>query len=169
MHWAVTLLSAPRPQGPTIHRTLDSLARSGWQSCLVWYDAQGRGQFRSWMAALGRAVELDPQAEVYFMVEDDVVFCRGLREYLERTLWPADPAGVAICSPYCPEAYQRVARGWHREDRGRYLVSCLSWAVPAGAARAVLAELAPLLRTGRPLRGADYLVGEWAARTGRQV
>jgi len=169
MNWAITILTSPRPKGPTLQRMLDSLALAGWPNATVYNDVAGAGQFRAWMAALAGTVRQCPDADVYFMLEDDVVFCRGLRAYLERSLWPEAPEHVAICSPYCPTPYRSSARGWHAEHRGCYLVSALSWAIPPQAARAVLADLHPLLETTGPLRGSDFLVGQWAASTGRRV
>lgn len=169
MNWAVTILASPRPHGPTLHQTLDSLARAGWIDFLVWNDVAKVGQFRSWMAALRRTVELHPNAEVYFMLEDDGVFCRGLRDYLDRTLWPSPADGIAICSPYSPAAYRRPQYGWHLENRGLYLSSGLSWAFPPQTARAILNDFQPLLEAGGALRGGDYLIGEWAQRTGRET
>jgi len=169
MNWSVTILTSPRPKGPTIQRTLSSLALAGWPTCTVYTDAVRAGQFCAWMAALARSVAARPGADAYFMLEDDVVFCRGLREYLERSLWPESAERIALCSPYCPVPYRSSASGWHLENRGMCLVSGLSWAMPPQAARAVLADLHSLPETSGPWRGSDYLVGQWALQTNRQV
>lgn len=44
------------------------------------------GAFANWYLALAELVMRSPRAEAYFMVQDDVVFARGVRPFLERAL-----------------------------------------------------------------------------------
>jgi len=168
MNWATVVLTAPRPE-PTLERTLESLRRAGWPDCLVSEDPGSRGQFSAWIEALGRIVRWRPDADAYLVIEDDVAFCRDLRKYAERTLWPDRADKVALCSPYSPAVYRAERRGWNRQDRGFHLVGALAWILPPKAACDVLRDLSPLVGTEASRRGADYLVGDWAAKTGRSV
>ncbi|HUT14095.1 MAG TPA: hypothetical protein VMY42_26640 [Thermoguttaceae bacterium] len=168
MNWATVVLTAPRPE-PTLERTLTSLRRAGWPDCLVSEDPGSGGQFPAWIEALKGIVRRRPDADAYLVIEDDVVFCRELREYIERTLWPDEPNKVALCSPYSPAVYRVERRGWNRQQRGFHLVGALTWILPPNAARDVLRDLSSLVGTEASLRGADYLVGDWAAKTRRTV
>jgi hypothetical protein len=166
-HWEVGVLTAPRPQ-PTLDRTLASLRRAGWSQVRVWRDAgprAGRGAFHPWLERLEFLLKKGPRADAYFLVEDDVVFCQGLRAYLERALWPDDASQIALCSVFTPEAYQVAQTGWHQESRDFHLVAAQAWIMPPTAARAALADLAG----ARWPYAADRVVGEWAAKTKRGV
>ena len=165
MNIATVVLTAPRPKS-TLKRTVDGLCAAGF-ACELWGDRNRSGHFRAYMAALRRAVAHAPQAEAYFIVEDDVVFCRGLREYLRQTLWPGPVEEIALCSPYCPEAYRQGTRGWNdaQSRRDIYLAGSQAWIFPPGAARSILAEVAPL----QSVHNADFEIGKWADATGRKV
>jgi hypothetical protein len=158
MKWMVGVLTAPRPL-PTLERTVASLARAGWPECIVVPDGQRAGHFCAWLDVLARMVGDGPDADVYLLAEDDAVFCRGLRDYLERTLWPTERAGVALCSLFTPEVYRFRTRGWHVEQRGLYLISSVAWAIPPEAARDILAAFGP---TPSSAYGADRVIGQWA-------
>lgn len=168
MQWVVGVTSAPRPE-PTLERTLASLERAGFDERYVFNDAQRRGAWPNWLKALRSLVAVG--ADTLLVCQDDVVFCRGLRAYLERTLWPGDgprgaePGRLALCSPYCPTPYRQEQRGWHRQNRGWHLVGALCWAIPRTAALAMLADL----RSLEADRRIDARVGQWAVRTGRSV
>ncbi len=174
MRIATVVLTAPRPQ-PTLQRTLDSLQAAGWTNgragaspqILVYEDRALSGHFRGYMGALRHAVECQPRADAYFVVEDDVVFCPGLHRYLQQTLWPGPVEKIALCSPYCPKAYQQERPGWSdaQSKRGFYLAGSQAWIFPPQAAEAILADVAP--RESR--HSADWEIGRWADRTARQV
>jgi hypothetical protein len=133
----------------------------------VFNDEQLLGHFQAYMAALRYAVRRDADATAFFVVEDDVVFCRGLHAYLQRTLWPGSVAKIALCSPYCPKAYRQLRSGWDdsQSRRGLYLAGSQAWVFPAQAARAILSEVAPRKTT----HNADWEIGRWADATDRRV
>ena len=171
MRIATVVLTAPRPMA-TLQRTLKSLQAAGWPAgdgpggeVRIYDDGTSRGHFRAYMQALQQAVKHD--ADAYLIVEDDVVFCRGLRQYLQRTLWPGPVEKIALCSPYCPRAYRGNRRGWNdtQSRRAHYLAGSQAWIFPPQAARAILAEVAPLETT----HNADWEIGKWAFATGRQI
>ena len=168
MNIATVVLTAPRPT-PTLDRTLDSLDAAGFPAVSAYNDAAASGHFRAWMSALGWIVSQRGDADAYFVVEDDTVFCRDLQSYLQRTLWPGkNPAEkIALCSPYCPKAYRQPKRGWSdaQSGRGHYLAGSQAWILPAPAARAVLAEVAPR----RTVHNADWEIGRWAQATRRKI
>jgi len=160
MHWAVAVTTAPRPKS-TLERTLAGLRRTGWAEYRVFEDTTRAGAWRTWLAALRELTT--QQADAYLICQDDAVFCRGLRNYLEKTLWPAGP--VALCSPYCPTPYKRTQCGWHEENRGWNLVGAVCWTIPPESGKAILAALDHV----EAERQVDARVGQWATETGRSV
>jgi len=164
--WAVGVITAPRPI-ETLARSLASVHRAGWPEVLVAADLDHKGCWRNWLEAVKRLTSLYPQADAYAIFEDDVVYCRNLRQYLQHHLWPA-AENVALCSVFCPAAYRLQKQGWHEERRwpsGSYLVSSQAWILPPQAARAVVSEL---WHVDTP-HGTDGHVGQWAEDSGRTV
>jgi hypothetical protein len=157
--WAVAVTTAPRPRR-TLDATLASLWAAGFPAQMIVEDQTKAGSWPTWLTALGRVVEADPDATAYMTVQDDVVFCRGLRAHLERTCWPSET--TALCSAFCPGAYRRKSAGWHRENHGWYLVAAQCWAIPPAVARRMLVELHDIDSFSR----VDAIVGRWAEAVG---
>jgi len=162
MDWAVAVATAPRPEA-TLQRTLASLRLAGWSRCEVVADVTGAGSWPTWTRTLRKLLEQHPEADAYMTVQDDAVFCRGLRDYLDDSLWPT--GDVALCSPYCPTPYRSKTSGWHKEDRGWHLVGAVCWVIPAAAARSIIAELGNVQARSR----IDARIGRWAAQNRRSV
>lgn len=164
-NWAVAITTAPRPI-PTLPRTLQSLRRAGWSDFDIFPDSAGIGAWRNWIGALAALVREHPDGDAFAMVQDDVIFCRGLREYLEQTLWPAQ-SNVALCSPFTPAAYRQPRQGWTLRwpPPNRFLVAAQMWVLPPDAARAIVHELGHI----RAHKGIDGRIGLWAAQSRRSV
>lgn len=125
------------------------------------------GAWRNWVTALGELVAADPSADAVMLCQDDVIFCRGLREYLEKTLWPPGDERVGLCSPYSPAPYRKPKPGWHQERRGLHLVGALCWVFPQRTAEIIARDWAPL--ASKHNRGIDRRIGDWCERTGHAV
>ena len=160
--WAVGLTTAPRPQ-PSLDRTLAGLRVAGWSDVRVFDDVEGIGAWQNWIGGLRSLIQYRPDAQAYLMVQDDALFCRNLRAYLEETLWPA--TGTALCSPYCPTPYRQPTSGWHEEKHGWYLVGAVCWAIPPGTARQIVRQLGAI----EAERQIDARIGQWALFSGRSV
>ena len=160
--WAVGITTAPRPQ-PTLKRTMASLRAAGWSDFDLFDDAQRVGAWLNWLNGLRDLLDRHADADTLMMVQDDAVFCRGLRTHLDKTLWP--DADVALCSPYCPTPYKRAHSGWHEERRGWYLIGAVCWVLPPNAARSLLVDLDGTAAE----RQIDARVGRWAITSGRSV
>jgi hypothetical protein len=178
--WAVGVTTAPR-EHPTLERTIRSLAAAGWKlprifaepgvelpdNCehlpLTRRDAP-LGGWPNWLLALSELVLREPHADAYFMVQDDVVFCRHVRTYLERILWPAEKLGLV--SVYCPAVYVRRTRGFHSVEAGWNLISALTCVFPSAAARSLLGHARALnhrrLGPYGGVKSIDAVVGRWA-------
>jgi hypothetical protein len=101
------------------------------------------------------------------MAEDDVLFCRNLRTYLEKVLWPAETLGVvSLYNPSHPESSKRRFEPF--DSAG--LPGALALVFPNAAARLLLSDSRVLLHRRRgPSIGSrltDVVVGEWAQRSG---
>ncbi|MHC4715337.1 MAG: hypothetical protein ACYS5V_00040 [Planctomycetota bacterium] len=164
MNFAVGMITAPRPE-PTIDRCLASLRAAGFEHVSIFCDTTQSGSWPNWYRALTCLLHFP--ADTILLVEDDAVFCQGLREHLERTLWPA--GNCALCSPYSPTPYNEhedVPGGWHEENRGYHLVGSICWALPRESAQAIVRDLAYAKRATKSI---DLRIGMWAADTGRSV
>ena len=167
MNIALGVLTCERPKGPTIHLAMASIGGPWIVPAVIWQDTVRAGQFKSWLCLAERILETHPEADAYFLMEDDIVFCRGLREYLDR--WPADPATIALCSPFSTEQYMRPTVGWHLENRGWCLSSANSWLMPQATLIRILAEFGPMRQQPEALHNADCMVGLWAKEQGLDV
>jgi hypothetical protein len=105
------------------------------------------------------------------MVQDDSIFAKGTRQYLETALWPDPHVGVA--SLYCPSHYSEQSgpdapsRGFRAIDFGWSSWGALAYAFPNHAARQLLTSAAVLEHRLRGpdhgLRNIDSVVGAWAS------
>lgn len=103
--WSVGLTTCPR-QEPQLNRTLRSLAAAGFSSPVVFADEapaeeiteevrdvvvrpQRLGAWGNWLLSLSELLLRDPHAGRYLIVQDDVLFARNLRQFLDRT-WKGD-------------------------------------------------------------------------------
>jgi hypothetical protein len=182
--WSVAVTTAPR-KVPTLARTLDSLARAGWDNPLIFAEpgtvipravSQGTmvqrpvtlGEWCNWYLGLSELYQRDPWADAYLMVQDDVLFCQNLREYLEAVLWPAETAAVA--SLYNPLAGPTCDCGFEKVSAGIGMPGALALLFPNAAVRMLLGDRKVLLHRRRgPTAGrrlTDVVVGQWAERSG---
>jgi len=161
---STVVLSAPRPNS-LLPRTLESLAGAGFARCLVYYAIEPTGHWSDYRAALQASLRACPDADWHFVVEDDVVVCRELAGYLEQTLAALPADKIALCSPYCPEAYRHKARGWQpewRQPNQSYLAGSQAWIFPADFAADLIENAAVPAKWG-----GDRVVGCHAGKRGR--
>ncbi|MEX0937776.1 MAG: hypothetical protein WDZ59_07935 [Pirellulales bacterium] len=101
--WVVGLLAASG-EDAHVDRTQQSLARAGWPNTHVFdvasapaVDSQSPnsriGTWGSWVTAIMHLLWQEPYAQAYLITFDGVVFCKGLRSFLQRELWPAGDLG----------------------------------------------------------------------------
>ena len=183
--WAVGITTAPRAI-PTIEQTLQSLSEAGWIDARLFAEPGSEippafsqlpvvfretrlGAFSNWYLALSELYLRQPRADAYFLCQDDVLLARGLREYLERELWPDERLGVV--SVYAGgERFARLPQGFHRDDSGWESLGALAYVFPNVAVRSLLGH--PLILNHRrrgPANGTvniDSIVGEWCRQSG---
>jgi hypothetical protein len=182
-NWSVGITTAPRKQN-TLSMTLNSLKAAGWESPRLFAEPgteippeyqtlplserdEVMGAFPNWYLALTELVLRTPRAEAFMICQDDVLFSKNLRDYLELNLWPADQVGVV--SIYCPSHYQQTTNsGFIREDRGWSSWGALAYVFSNPSARSILSD--PLVLNHRDfgpaegLHNIDSVVGYWCER-----
>jgi GT2 family glycosyltransferase len=95
------------------------------------------GIWRNYVQTLVDLLESYPSAQAILVLQDDVVLCKDVREFLEHDLWPGQNPGMV--SIYCPE--EKEAGGVPGCDRRVSTVIGLCAAVyPRAAAEAIVAS-----------------------------
>lgn len=139
---AVGMTTVPARRTTTLPDTLASLRRSGFTSLRLFVDGAVRDSetagctwrmefgcevtlrtgpavrtFGNFALSLGEVYIREPKADLYLMVQDDVQFCGGLRDYLDRVKLPED----GYCNLYTVPANQRLCpsglKGWFRSNQ----------------------------------------------------
>ncbi len=110
--WAVGVTTAPRAQTALL-TSLRSLFGAGFRDVRVFAEPgavlpkgvagitvneANRGVFQNWRFALQTLRDEKPDAEFFAVMQDDVLYSKNLREFMERDLWFADDVG--FISPY---------------------------------------------------------------------
>jgi hypothetical protein len=184
--WSVGVTTAPR-RVPTLGSTLASLQSAGWDCPRLFVEPgtkipsrfahlsqsvrdQPLGAFPNWYLGLAELVMRDPRCDAYMMVQDDVLFARNIRAFLETALWPSPDCGCV--SIFCPSHYAvGCAPGFHLEDRGWRTWGALALIFPNPSARALVGSPAPVCHRHHGPRGGsrniDSLVGAWCRQAGR--
>lgn len=183
--WAVGMTTAPRRQS-TISETLASLSDAGWNQLRLFAEPgsvipeanltldvsqrdQTLGAFHNWYLGLMELWLRQPSADAYFICQDDVLFSKGLRKYLEQQLWPAPRLGVV--SVYCPSHYSRPGEwGFHIETHGKHTFGALAYVFSNVSLREFLWHSIVITHCRRELEYGrahiDSIVGEWSLQTG---
>lgn len=181
--WAVGVTTAPRRQA-TLGRCLESVVTAGWTDLRLSAEpgapipdffehlpctqrSDRLGAWSNWFLTLEELYQRESKADVFMIVQDDVVFSRNTRAYLERVLWPCDRLGVV--SLYHPG--RRVDEtGFVRLDCEDGLPGALALLFPNAAARLLLGDREAILHRRRgptvATRHIDVVVGQWAHRLG---
>ena len=160
MNIALGILTCKRPKEQTLPRTIATLG-SGWVSpWIIWEDTKRDGCLKSWLLLVERILQLN--ADAYFLVQDDMIFCKNIREYLNN--WPADHNTIALCSPYSPTHYKHSKQGWHLENRGDALVSACAWLIPKTTLIRIITEFNSLLQEPVVRTPLDSVIGAWALK-----
>lgn len=183
-NWAVGVTTAPRTI-PTLRRMLDSLRRAGWSEAYIfaepgsstdglepghrWCSRGTRlGMFCNWYLSLTELVLREPNADAFFLCQDDVVFCEGVRSYLEQLLWQSP--SPHILSIYCAAVHDRnSSSGFHIVDKAWQTFGALALIFPNAVAHALLCDSLFLhYRRNGALKepaGIDSVVGAWCQKS----
>ena len=175
--WAVGITIAPRKE-QTYNTTIDSFLSSGWEeihlfcepdvivsekhSCLpITRRSKTHGAWSNWFTSLKDLVNIYPDADCYGLIQDDVVFCKGLRVFMEETLWPSEDCG--LCSVFVPSHYTRNAPGWYRTNKGFRLWMAQTFFFRPESARSCINY--DFCKNWNKEKQIDNVVGRWANET----
>jgi len=105
--WSYGVTTVPSRVSTLLPKTLKSLAEAGFTSPRLFIDGQCDskllsdlhspritqrdsqvGAFGSWLLAAWELYIREPQAQMYAIFQDDLVMCRGVKEYLEKIEYP---------------------------------------------------------------------------------
>ena len=182
--WAVGVTTAPRRE-PNLPEMLQSLKKAGWGEARIFAEpgsevveeggftvTQRRETMGAWpnfMLGLSELVLSNPQADAYFMCQDDALFCGGLRKYLENELWLDDKVGVV--SPHTPSHQTHEQEpGFFEADVGWSSWGAMAFVFSNASARALLRHPAVINHRNRGmgdgLRNVDSVVGNWCRMAG---
>ena len=182
--WAVGVTTAPRRE-PNLPEMLSSLKKAGWGQARVFAEpgsgvveeggftvTQRRDKMGAWpnfLLGLNELVLSQPHADAYFMVQDDAVFCGGLRKYLERELWQGEKVGVV--SLHTPSHQTHDKRpGFFEADVGWNSWGAMAFIFSNASARALLRHPAVINHRnrgmGEGMQNVDSVVGHWCRLAG---
>jgi hypothetical protein len=177
--WACGVAAAPR--NTAIQRKcFASLHAAGWDNILVsaepktpiwdqpyleWHCSETKQfAFPNFVRLLRHLLVRRPHAKYFHLVQDDTVFALGLREYLERALWPTPRAGCV--SLYTPSHYASIPakNGWIEVTRkhAKSIWGACSLVFPREVAERLLARSRWWKRKGQ----IDVWVGQEIRRMG---
>lgn len=144
--WAVGVVTAPR-RTEYLSGTLRSLLAAGFDPVVFaepespvpsWFSGgvvrrrKRYGDWANWATALYDLLLSEPDADYYFMAEDDGVFCR-FKEYLEVRM--PGLGEFATVSPYTPGRYHLANFvGFHNRCNGPFTWSTLTVVMPRRSA-----------------------------------
>lgn len=92
IEWSYGVTSCAQRLESLLPKTLTSLAKAGFNSPRLFIDGHYHhpsiGAYGNWLLAVWELYIRQPRANMYAIFQDDLVMCRGVREYLERCKYP---------------------------------------------------------------------------------
>jgi hypothetical protein len=133
MKWTVGLITSPRNDFNYIEETLNSFSKTGFELPVIFaepksiipssfkghvvYRRKKFGDWTNWATGLYELLLSEPDSDYFLMLEDDVIFCSGIKDYLEYSIHKLEPFGT-ICL-FTPSIYHKKNfKGFHNEERG---------------------------------------------------
>lgn len=177
--WAVGVTTAPRGT-PTLGRTLDSLVAAGWENPRLfaepgtaipnayshlqttWRESR-LGAWSNWFLALAELYQRHATPSAFLLLQDDVVFCKGLRRYLNDRLWPHPKC--CFVSLYCASAMPVRRRGFEAIKESDSLLGAVALVISPAAVRDILADYRLLSKHhDQQETGIDDAIDRWRKR-----
>lgn len=179
--WAVGITTAPR-EPSTLRKTAESLVEAGWNEATVFAEPSSQlaglpdgmnvvhrvskmGAWANWISAISELYLRNPEADAYFILQDDVELCKSVRRYLEASLWPESRLGFV--SLYSPSIYQGPGP-YVRPSGGSGYIGALALVFPPQAVRSLLSSPTIWTHGLRPGKagasGIDTALGYWAGK-----
>ena len=166
--WGIGMVTATHPTSGMLARTLESYRGSGFAPPLVFTDTSRSGELWNLHRAMKTLLEKYPDADAYMLIEDDVLFSKNIREYLESALWPSVEDHGCICSIFTPACCSSEKR-WHAEGRGnrKWISQCQIY--HPLSAKKLAADIEEDAHLRNKERSMDAVMEEWAAANGIKI
>lgn len=134
LKWSVGIITCPRKDGSYfLGRTVSSIQNAGWDDATIFAEPgavipdnfHGRvvertrqyGDWTNWATGLFDLLLCEPESDYFLMSEDDVLYNRDSKTYLESSF--PHLGNFGSLSIYTPSRYQHhTFHGWHDECRG---------------------------------------------------
>lgn len=126
--WSVGMMLAPRGGESYFERTLSSVKEAGWEDLTVFAEPESPpvlnqtvvkrpSKLGNWLNFRQSLIDMyseDSEKKYYMLIEDDVVFSKNVRQFLDIALWPSN---TGVCSIYSPSHYETFERvGWNNHS-----------------------------------------------------
>ncbi len=162
----------------TLTRTTSSLNLAGWNYFVIFVDGNSSvpensvtttrqrttGGWQNWFLSLTELYVSNPQSSHILLCQDDVVFARYVRAYLENVHFPRD---AGLLSLYTPHGYESNEYGFQPVNRGRQLVGACAWIIPRHVAKEIITDADLIDRKSRHCL--DNAIGGWMNKRGYKV
>ncbi len=179
--WAVGMTLAPRKK-PTHNETLRSAKAAGFDNIHLYMDGKvevddefkdypvtlrepALGPWKNWIKTLKELYETYPNRDAYAIFQDDVTFCKNVKEFAEKTLWVDSDRHMGVASFYSPSHYERTIPGWYKRNVGISLRPAVTFVFSPTNVESVLSyfERNPWRRKAN----IDNAIGQWGKHTRR--
>ena len=179
--WAVGMTLAPR-KNPTHNETLRSAKIAGFDNIHLYMDGKvevddefkdypvtlrepALGPWKNWITTLKELYDTYPDRDAYAIFQDDVSFCKNVREFAEKTLWVNSDRHMGVASFYSPSHYERTIPGWYKRNVGITLRPAVTFVFSPTNVESVLSyfERNPWKRKAN----IDNAIGQWGRHTKR--
>lgn len=159
--WGIGMLSTTYRTDGSLARALESYRGTGFDPPIVFTDLDRRGGLWNLYRAMKTLVKKYPDADAYMIAEDDILFAKEIRKYLESELWPSVNEHGCICSIFTPTIYSSDKR-WRVVNHGSktWMSQCRIY--HPLSAKKLVADLENDLRLQNSGRQNDAVIGEWA-------
>ena len=132
--WSYGVTTVPQRVNNLLPRTLASLAAAGFNSPHLFIDGladakgikgitsvsqrdQQIGAFGSWILAAWELYIRSPQSRLYAIFQDDLIMCKGVKEYLEQFEYPKDGYLNLFTFASNEIIISTKPKGWHKSDQ----------------------------------------------------
>lgn len=94
------------------------------------------GAWKNWLSSLNDLIRFYPNVDCYGIMQDDIIYSLGLKDYLQKSLWPNDNCGLV--SAYCPSHYHVKSKGWIETNYGNSLWAACTYFMTPNMAKSII-------------------------------
>jgi hypothetical protein len=129
--WSYGVTTHPKRLSTTLPKTLESLAITGFDNPHLFIDGYGQNQtklrttlrsesigaYGNWILAAWSLYLEKPKADRYAIFQDDILLCKGVRQYLNQSSYPANSyLNLFAFGPNEHKIFGK-SKGWCKSDQ----------------------------------------------------